>query len=162
MKTCSKCKETKNSNCFCKCRKSKDGLQSQCKTCKIESVKKSPSTKKYKKSKEYALNYYHKTKVARNISRRIRQSLSKTRKSKSWTLLVEFSLEELKVHLEKLFTSEMSWDNYGKLWHIDHIRPIASFNIQTEGDEEFKKCWSLDNLQPLLAIDNLKKGKKFL
>jgi hypothetical protein len=27
-------------------------------------------------------------------------------------------------------------------------------------DENFKICWSLENLQPLKAIDNIKKGNK--
>lgn len=27
-------------------------------------------------------------------------------------------------------------------------------------DENFKKCWALNNLRPLKSIDNLKKGNK--
>jgi hypothetical protein len=53
----------------------------------------------------------------------------------------------------------MSWENYGK-WHIDHITPLSSFDIQNYNDENFKKCWSLENLQPLWAEDNLKKSNK--
>ena len=53
----------------------------------------------------------------------------------------------------------MSWENYGK-WHIDHIIPRVYFNIQELGDEEFQKCWSLENLRPLWAKDNIMKKDK--
>ena len=54
---------------------------------------------------------------------------------------------------------DKSGDNYGK-WHIDHIKPISSFNINGINSDDFKKCWSLNNLQPLWAKDNLQKGNK--
>ena len=55
----------------------------------------------------------------------------------------------------------MSWDNYGE-WHIDHILPDSSFYYVSTEDDEFKKCWALSNLQPLWAIDNLKKSNKII
>jgi len=42
--------------------------------------------------------------------------------------------------------------------HIDHIKPVASFNYTTTECVDFKKCWALKNLQPLWATDNLSKG----
>lgn len=71
---------------------------------------------------------------------------------------LDFTIIELKNHLEKLFSDGMSWDNYGD-WHIDHKKPCALFN--QEDPLQFSECWSLDNLQPLWAHDNLKKGKKY-
>lgn len=66
----------------------------------------------------------------------------------------------LKKHLESLFTEGMSWDEFKKgNIHIDHIKPQSSFNLQE--DEEIKKCWSLNNLQPLWAKDNLIKSNKY-
>jgi len=56
-----------------------------------------------------------------------------------------------------LFLENMSWDNYGN-WHIDHIIPISSFNL--ENVEEQKICFNYKNTQPLWAIDNLKKSNK--
>ena len=54
----------------------------------------------------------------------------------------------------------MSWDNYGTHgWHIDHIRPCASFDLSDE--EQQKICFHYTNLQPLWAEDNLKKSKKW-
>lgn len=51
----------------------------------------------------------------------------------------------------------MNWGNYGK-WHIDHIKPICSFKINSYEDQAFKECWALQNLRPLWALDNLKKS----
>ena len=67
------------------------------------------------------------------------------------------SKEELISHLESKFKDGMSWDNYGA-WHIDHIRPCASFDL-TDSDEQ-KKCFHWSNLQPLWAQDNIQKGAK--
>ena len=67
------------------------------------------------------------------------------------------SIEELKNHIEKSFTKNMSWNNYGE-WHIDHIIPCSSFNLINE--IEIGECFHYTNLQPLWAIDNLKKSNK--
>jgi len=53
----------------------------------------------------------------------------------------------------------MSWENYGDLWHIDHIIPCSSWNLQDEFEN--KLCWNYRNLQPLLSTDNQSKKDKF-
>ena len=73
--------------------------------------------------------------------------------------ILQYTPEELINHLEKQFKDDMTWDNYG-IWHVDHKLPITSFDIQEMGDEEFMKCWSLGNLQPMWGIDNIKKSNK--
>jgi len=73
--------------------------------------------------------------------------------------MVGYSTEQLKKHLEEQFTDGMNWENYGE-WHIDHIKPISSFEFDSSEDEQFKVCWSLDNLQPMWGIENIKKGNK--
>jgi hypothetical protein len=73
--------------------------------------------------------------------------------------ILGYTPEELINHLEKQFTDGMTWDNYGD-FHIDHIIPISSFNIQEIGDEEFMKCWSLSNLQPMWGEENIRKSNK--
>jgi hypothetical protein len=70
--------------------------------------------------------------------------------------LVGCSIEQLKQHLEKQFKKDMTWKNYGK-WHIDHIRPCASFNLSKLSEQ--RKCFHYTNLQPLWAKDNLQKGQ---
>ena len=74
--------------------------------------------------------------------------------------MLGYSPKELKEHLESQFTDGMSWDNMSE-WHIDHIRPVSSFNFTTTECEDFKKCWALENLQPLWAADNLAKNNKW-
>ncbi|MFW5903050.1 MAG: HNH endonuclease signature motif containing protein, partial [archaeon] len=63
--------------------------------------------------------------------------------------LVGYTFNELKEHLENQFTDKMNWGNYGDYWEIDHIKPKSSFDFEKPEDQEFKDCWSLDNLQPL-------------
>jgi len=74
--------------------------------------------------------------------------------------LVGCSIEKLKSHLEAQFTEGMSWKNYGKDgWHIDHIKPCASFNLNKLSEQ--KKCFHYTNLQPLWWEDNLSKGSHY-
>jgi hypothetical protein len=75
--------------------------------------------------------------------------------------ILGYTPEELIVHLENQFTEGMTWDNYGE-FHVDHKLPISSFNIKEIGDEEFMKCWSLDNLQPMWGEENIRKSNKIL
>jgi hypothetical protein len=71
--------------------------------------------------------------------------------------VLKYSPQQLIDHLESKFTGDMSWDNYGK-WHVDHILPITSFEINEIGDDEFMKCWGLSNLQPLWGDENIRKS----
>jgi hypothetical protein len=75
--------------------------------------------------------------------------------------ILKYTPEELIQHLESQFTDGMNWENYGD-WHVDHKLPITYFNISEPGDEEFMKCWSLDNLQPMWGEENIKKSNKVL
>lgn len=75
--------------------------------------------------------------------------------------LLGYSIEELMIHLEALFTVGMTWDNYGE-WHVDHKIPMNSFQFESTDDIGFKECWKLSNLQPLWGPDNLSKGTKLL
>jgi hypothetical protein len=95
----------------------------------------------------------------RNISGSLRKALKGNKNRKRWETLVGYTLKDLMDHLEKQFTEGMIWDNYGE-WHIDHIRPICSFDFTEPEDEDFKECWELSNLQPLWAKENLEKGSK--
>ena len=78
-------------------------------------------------------------------------------KSDTTISMLGCTIEELWIHLEKKFTKGMTRENHGE-WHVDHIKPCASFNL-TEPEQQ-KICFHYTNLQPLWAIDNLKKGAK--
>jgi len=75
--------------------------------------------------------------------------------------VLQYTPDELISHLENQFKDGMTWDNYGD-WHVDHILPISIHNIQEIGDDEFMKCWSLSNLQPMWGEDNIRKSNKVL
>lgn len=96
--------------------------------------------------------------LSHRMSTAIRLSLNGKKSRMHWEVLVGFTIDELIEHLEHQFTEGMTWNNYGKEWHIDHIVPISSFNFTSFKDIDFKKCWSLPNLQPLYKLDNRKKG----
>lgn len=80
--------------------------------------------------------------------------------SRKWSAKLGYTTEELRQHLERQFTKGMSWENKG-LWHIDHIRPVSSFDISSIDDPAFLDCFGLHNLRPLWARDNLKKSAKY-
>ena len=60
-------------------------------------------------------------------------------------------------HIEKQFKPGMSWAKMSEI-HIDHIKPCVSFDLTDP--EQQRKCFHFSNLQPLWAIDNLKKGAR--
>ena len=99
--------------------------------------------------------------VSQNISRSIRQSLFRFngKGGAPWESLVDYTKEDLVKHLEKQFQPGMTWDNYGK-WHIDHEIPISAFNFTKPEHEDFVRCWSLNNLRPMWAKENISKGAR--
>jgi len=102
-----------------------------------------------------------KFRLSRNISSSIRQSLFRFngKGGAPWESLVDFTKQEIIDHLEKQFQPGMTWDNYGE-WQIDHRVPISVFNFTTPEHEDFSRCWSLKNLQPMWAKENMSKSAK--
>ena len=60
--------------------------------------------------------------------------------------MLGYSAEELKIHLNMLFTTGMSWKNYGE-WHIDHTKAVSLFDKETPPSI----VNSLSNLKPMWA-----------
>jgi hypothetical protein len=116
----------------------------------IQEVKRKYKKKRYQTDPEYRLR--------RNISRMITAALKQPRKVSCLEKL-DYSITDLKSHLESKFIDGMTWENYGE-WQIDHIIPQSKLIYSSMEDENFKKCWSLDNLQPLWKIDNQRKSNK--
>lgn len=85
------------------------------------------------------------------------KSSSDEKKCKSQELL-GCPISHLKNHLESQFCNGMSWENRN-LWHIDHIRPCASFDLSLLDQQ--KKCFHYTNLQPLWIKENLSKRDKW-
>ena len=73
-------------------------------------------------------------------------------KSKGTMELLGCSIIEYRDFLEDLFRDGMSWDNYGdknleSCWEIDHIRPIARFDIVDKEQQVVAFNWR--NTEPL-------------
>ena len=98
--------------------------------------------------------------ILANTRSRIINALKTNSKSSKTIDLLGCNIVFLKQYLESKFKDGMSWENYGlKGWHIDHIKPCYLFDFKNI--EEQKQCFHYTNLQPLSAIDNLIKGKKW-
>jgi len=92
-----------------------------------------------------------------NLRTRVVNSLNRESKSAGTMELIGCTIPELRLHLEKRFKPGMSWDNYGA-WHVDHIRPCASFDLRDSGQQ--RVCFNWMNLQPLWAKENHTKSDK--
>ena len=53
---------------------------------------------------------------------------------------------------------DMTIENYGSMWCIDHCLAVASFNLLAE--KELRKCFNWINLRPMYIKDNIIKGDK--
>jgi hypothetical protein len=101
-------------------------------------------------------------KLRMNLRHRVWQTLktNKTSKSTSTQDLIGCAPDDLTKHLEAQFTDGMTWQNHGRHgWHVDHIRPCASFDLTDP--EQQRQCFHYTNLQPLWAVDNIRKGAKW-
>lgn len=96
-------------------------------------------------------------KLIQNLRHRIYNALKRNTKSGHTLELIGCSIENLKLHIESKFKTNMSWSNYGD-WHVDHIRPCSSFDLSKP--EEQMKCFYYTNLQPLWKSENRSKGAK--
>ena len=95
-------------------------------------------------------------KAIKSLRDRLYGALKATGKRKTASLvkLVGCTREELVAHIEAQFEEGMSWTNYNwETWHIDHIRPIATFE-----DPEDPACWHYSNLRPRWCLENIRAG----
>jgi hypothetical protein len=96
-----------------------------------------------------------------NLKSRIRSALKGKGKSAKTMELIGCNIDQLKKHLSKKFKKGMNFENNGlKGWHIDHIKPCASFDLKCPVQQ--LACFNYNNLQPLWASENMSKGAKIL
>lgn len=111
--------------------------------------------------KEYKRNYTkekRKTetetdKLKNNLNSRIRKNI---KKDNSTVIYLDTTIANVKKWLESNFKDDMNWDNYGKLWNIDHTIPIDVFDLTNE--EHIFICFNWRNLMPMYS--SLNSGKK--
>ena len=113
---------------------------------------------KYKK-KKYTNPVY---KFIQNIRNRTREGIKNnrtpTKKSQKTRDLLCCDWVYAKKHLEKQFRDGMTWENHGKVWHIDHIIPLAFFDMSDDTEQKLANHYG--NLQPLFVNENLIKSNK--
>lgn len=111
------------------------------------------------------MNDYMKARYATNTNYRVKQRLNSrirdyVRKDKPTMNYIGCSTDELKAWLEFQFDANMTWENMGSFWELDHVIPCAAFDFSDE--TEIAECYNWRNLQPLAARDNAKKGSKII
>ncbi|MBG0879416.1 hypothetical protein H0X90_21740 [Burkholderia sp. 9775_39] len=89
----------------------------------------------------------------------IREAINRGGSSRTVADVCGYSIPELMRHIEQQFRDGMSWEAFqrGEI-HIDHIHPQRLFDLSDA--DQVRECWSLSNLQPLWAAENLRKGGK--
>lgn len=95
--------------------------------------------------------------ISRKLKGRIRGYLFFRKKNK-WRDLLGADVNSVRLYLESQFSKEMTWENHGNVWHIDHYVPISSFDLNSQDDIKIAFNWR--NLRPLMAVENLKKHAK--
>lgn len=73
--------------------------------------------------------------------------------------LLGMELKEFRIYIQGQFCPGMTWENQGSVWHLDHVRPLASFDLLDSEQQKLACHW--ENFQPLFAEENLKKGAKY-
>jgi hypothetical protein len=143
-KVCCCCKKEKDVLEYSKNRCCRDGLSSVCKDCN--------ST--YSKARRL---YDSEFKQLGNLRSRLGRVL-KGRKSQTTLELIGVDFEIFAKWIEFQFEEGMTMENYGSVWHYDHVLPISSFNLLDE--EELFKAMNWMNIRPLPPVKNIQKANK--
>jgi hypothetical protein len=172
-KICRECNNELSIDNFCKHKGGKYGVDSICKPCavltnntlegRIRAIEWSKNNKdivnkraiardkfKVKTDPEYRIKKYLRIRFWEVINK------NKSTKSKSILNIMGCTVQEYRNNLESQFKPEMTWENHGKIWEIDHIIPLSLFNLTKE--EEQKKGFHHSNTQPLFKTTKIAKS----
>ncbi|MBF0556599.1 MAG: hypothetical protein HQK96_18935 [Nitrospirae bacterium] len=158
---------------YVKKNKEKHKSQSKAWYIKNKEITKKRSFDRYNTHKKQIFEHWKKRyhfdpqyRLALNLRRRIGSAIRGNWKCGSAIKNLGCSVEDLKTIIESMFYKctisgkEMTWDNYGTNWHIDHIIPLSSFDLTDT--EQFCKACHYTNMQPLWLRHNLSKGDKIM
>ena len=180
---CAKCKNEKllTIEFFEKCLTNKGRLKWTCRVCSTKEKQKHTKTHLshkhnhrfcYHCDQEFVLNEF-KTETGQFgfVCKRCRIDSYKTNKEKTldearrrlrnflFSTIEKYSEEigctnfELRLYLQKQFIFDMSWDNYGTYWHLDHYYPLSrAFEYSLEA---YAKARHFTNIKPIRALDNM-------
>jgi hypothetical protein len=182
MKECTHCHTPKKLDDFWRHKVTPDGRQSWCKLCvreqRKEARKANPTLfRGYAKKWIKANPLYHRQykrkwdaermkdpmhRLSNNLRGNMYHALKAKKGFRKWEDLVGYSLQDLINHLEPQLKAGMTWENYGQVWQVDHITPKSWFKYDSAEHPAFRECWKLNNLQPKLKVDNIRKGNRFV
>jgi hypothetical protein len=164
-KICSVCNIEKPIDTFYKSYRHKDGYFKWCNICHENKVKNKGNNKKIKRTPEYMKEYNKekskdiifqlKYQVRSNLHSYLRRNIN-SYKNNSTMKYIGCSFEFLKKWFEYNFDKNMSWDNRGSYWHIDHIKPCNSYDLTIQTD--IYLCYNWTNLRPLEKTNNILKS----
>lgn len=97
-------------------------------------------------------------KLAKSLRNRYRKVLKDGRLDDSSMILLGCSIDAFRTWLQYRFDEVMTFENYGPIWHLDHVVPVCKFNLTDEN--EVRKCFHWSNFQPLHSFENQKKSGK--
>lgn len=99
-------------------------------------------------------------KLKRILRNRLFQAIKRNQKKGSAVKDLGCSIEFLKQYLEAKFYAGMTWNNWGKIWELDHIIPLWKFDLTDR--EQFLIANNYENLQPLTVDKHKKKSAEEL
>lgn len=163
-KTCTNCNLTKDVSNFT-FRKTRNIYESVCKTCNMERERERRKLNKDKINarrreikKPLTLEQRIKHNLRKRVNRYIEQRDGKNLYLKLLGCNKQFLIKWFEYNFKLDEHLDINWDNYGTHWHIDHVTPCASFDMNNE--EQQKECFHWTNLSPVLKSYNLSKGDK--
>lgn len=92
------------------------------------------------------------------LRNRIKQAIKRNQKKGSSIKDLGCTIEFFKDYIETKFYSNMTWDNWGKVWQLDHIKELHDFDLTDP--IQFKQAVHYTNMQPLTIPDHKKKTVK--
>ena len=99
--------------------------------------------------------------IMRCISARIGSVLRGKKKSaRTLVLLGLASIEQYESYLEQQFEAGMTWENYGKAWHIDHRIPLSLGDMSDPAWQRLLLHHT--NTRPMWARDNISRGNRLV
>jgi len=115
-------------------------------------------------NKSYLKKYFKnnnniKYKIERRLRGRLLQEIKKGIQGKeinkfcSALILLNCKIEFFIKYIESQFEKEMTWENWGKVWELDHIKGCCNFDLTKL--EEQKKCFNYKNLRPLFKTSEI-------
>lgn len=122
-----------------------------------------------KARKEYQLEYNKKPQVRKKLNDKFKndinfkfsillrnhlnRALKNINKSTSVMNLIKMDIDSFKAYIESKFLKGMTWDNWGKVWELDHIKGCCNFDLTKK--EEQEACFHFSNYQPLFKTTEI-------